>query len=56
MFKTFFITRAPENNEIDIELERTMQVIHDRMERMLETQNCKRQRFSTAENTPSYYR
>jgi hypothetical protein len=56
MFKTFFITRTPEISEVDIELERTMQVIHDRMEKMLEAQNARRQRFASIDNTPSYYR
>jgi hypothetical protein len=55
MLKTFFITRAPENS-VDEELERTMQAIHSRMERMLEAENCKRQRFSSIQSTPSYYR
>jgi hypothetical protein len=55
MLKTFFITREPENT-VDIELERTMQSIHNRMQRMLEAEEIKRHRFSSFENTPSYYR
>ncbi len=55
MFKSFFITREPDNT-VDIEFERTMQNIHNRMERMLEAEQLKRQRFSTIDNTPSYYR
>jgi hypothetical protein len=55
MFKTFFITREPENS-VDLELERTMQAIHDRMERMLEAENSKRHRFTSIESTPAYYR
>jgi hypothetical protein len=55
MFKSFFITREVESS-VDLEFERTMQNIHSRMERMLEAEQLKRQRFSTIENTPSYYR
>jgi hypothetical protein len=55
MFKTFFITRQPEN-EIDAELERTMLVIQDRVEKMLSNEASKRQRFSSLDTTPSYYR
>jgi hypothetical protein len=55
MFKTFFIAKTA-TPEIDAELERTMQMLRDRMEKMMESQNAKRQRFSAAENTPSYYR
>jgi hypothetical protein len=55
MLKTFFIAKAA-TPEIDAELERTMQMLHDRMEKMLESQNAKRQRFTVTENTPTYYR
>jgi hypothetical protein len=55
MFKTFFLAKSAAP-EIDAELERTMQMIHDRMEKMLEAQTSKRQRFTTVDNTPSYYR
>lgn len=55
MFKSFFTTREIETT-IDIEFERAMQNIHSRMERMLEAEQLKRQRFSSIENTPSYYR
>lgn len=55
MFKTFFIAKTA-TPEIDEELERTMQLIHDRMEKMLESQNSRRQRFASVDNTPSYYR
>jgi hypothetical protein len=55
MFKNFFIVKA-ETTEIDLELERTMQTIHDRMERMLCAEKEKRQRFSSIDTTPSYYR
>jgi hypothetical protein len=55
MFKTFFITRQPED-EIDRELERTMLVIQGRMEKMLLAEETRRHRFSTLDNTPSYYR
>ena len=55
MFKTFFIAKTA-TPEIDTELERTMQMLHDRMEKMMESQNAKRQRVGIAENTPSYYR
>ena len=55
MFKSFFITRQPDN-EVDLELERTMQLIHERMEKMLAEQTARRQRFSSIDTTPSYYR
>ncbi len=55
MKMSFFINRTPDNT-VDLELERAMQLIHDRMERMLDIENRKRQRFSDIESTPSYYR
>ncbi len=54
MFKAFFITRQPENT-IDLELEHTMQLIHHRMERMLEAENNKKMHDSILRKTPSYY-
>ena len=55
MFKTFFIAKTA-TPEIDAELERTMQMLHDRMEKMLESQNAKRQRFAAVESAPNHYR
>ena len=55
MFKTFFITREPET-EIDFELERTILVIQERMEKIIASQEVRRQRFATLDNTPIYYR
>ncbi len=55
MLKTFFISKSA-TPEIDAELERTMQAIHDRMDKMMAAENSKRQRFMTPQNTPSYYR
>ncbi len=55
MLKSFFMAKSA-TPEIDAELERTMQMIHDRMEKMLKEENAKRQRFATPERTPSYYR
>jgi hypothetical protein len=55
MLKTFFIAKTA-TPEIDAELERTMQMLHDRMEKMLESQNARRSRLATTEHTPSYYR
>jgi hypothetical protein len=55
MLKHLFTTRQPAD-EVDLELERAMQAIHDRMERLLQAENAKHQRFSSIENVPSYYR
>jgi hypothetical protein len=54
MFKTFFVTRQPENT-VDLELEHTMQLLHNRMERMLETEDTKRLHSAILRKTPSYY-
>jgi hypothetical protein len=55
MFKKLFIGRQPAE-EVDVELERAMQAIHDRMERMLQSETAKRHRFASIETIPSYYR
>jgi hypothetical protein len=55
MLKTFFVIR-PSKDQTDDQVEQAMQAIHDRMDRMLKDQDAKRQRFSTPEKTPSYYR
>jgi hypothetical protein len=55
MFKTFFMAKSAAP-EIDAELERTMQMIHDRMEKMLQEENAKRQSVAMPERTPNYHR
>jgi hypothetical protein len=55
MFKTFFVARQPENT-VDLELEHTMQLLHNRMERMLDTENTKRMLFQIGEKMPSCYK
>lgn len=42
--------------EIDAELERTMQMIHDRMEKLLLEENARHQRYATLEKSTSHYR
>jgi hypothetical protein len=54
MFKTFFTTRQPKDT-VDLELEHAMELIHNRMERMLEAESIKRVHLSILQKTPSYY-
>jgi hypothetical protein len=55
MLKSFFMAKSA-TPEIDVELERTMQMIHDRMEKMLQDENAKRQRPTWVDNSHRYYR
>jgi hypothetical protein len=55
MFKALFKTDTVDA-QLDAELEAAMRNIHARMDRMLEREHMKQIRFTTIENTPSYYR
>jgi uncharacterized protein YaaR (DUF327 family) len=55
MFKSIFTAKST-TSENDEELERAMQAIHDRMERMMISETTKRQRFSTIESSRGFYR
>lgn len=55
MFKALFKTNTVAD-DMDAEIEATMRNIHARMDRMLERDHMKQIRFTTADNTPSYYR
>lgn len=49
MLKSFFMAR-PDTTEIDVELERTMRVIHDRIEKMLATKRQTYSSFASSQN------
>jgi hypothetical protein len=55
MFKTFFMAKSAAP-EIDAELERTMQLLRDRMDKLLQDEIIKRQRFSTVQSMSSFCR
>ena len=55
MFKSLFKTNTVDE-QLDAEVEAAMRNIHARLDRMLERDHMKQIRFSSAENTPSYYR
>jgi hypothetical protein len=56
MMKIFFATRRSEDQEFNVELERAIKTVHERMERMLQSETLKRQRYATIESTPYSYR
>ncbi len=55
MFKSFFTPRQPEDT-VDLELEHSMQMIHNRMERMLQAEDMRRLHCSILEKVPTCYR
>jgi hypothetical protein len=54
MFKTFFMAKSAAP-EVDAELERTMQLLRDRMEKLMQEEIIRRQRFSTVQSAPAGY-
>jgi hypothetical protein len=51
MFKRLFANKHAAD-EVDVELERSMQAIHERMERMMANEFSKQQRYSTLNDMP----
>ncbi len=54
MFKTFFMARSADP-AIDAEFERTIEVLRERMEKLMQDEIIKRQRFSTVHSAPAGY-